>query len=568
MEREATVRACIRAFSPCERLLFGIFVALLIGSTLTMLFQLNRYALVSIPERGGSLTEGVVGSPRFINPLLASSNPDRDLVALIYSGLLRADENGTLMPDLASEYSISEDGLVYTFTLREEAVFHDGAPVTADDVVFTIEQARNPFLKSPRRASWEGVSVLKVDDKTVRFILSQPYAPFLENATLGILPKHTWDQIGVEQFPFSQFNVEPIGSGPFGVSRVRRNDSGLPESYELEAFSDYALGQPYLHTISLRFYANEELLTQAYERGDVDAINSIAPRALSSIAAKRVRHTTLPRVFGVFFNQNQASAFADTSVRRALDVALDKQHIVSEVLAGYGTPLYNPIPPGIIDQAIPETATLLQEERILQAREILETHGWKLSEETGIYEHETAKELRRLSFTLATSNTPELKATAELVAATWALLGADVELQFFDTADLSLNVIRPRRYDALLFGQIVGRELDLYAFWHSSQRNDPGLNIALYANITADDLLERARQESDRGARRALFEAFEKELSADTPAVFIYAPEFVYVVPKKLRGLTLGSVTTSADRFLNVHQWFIESERVWSFFAT
>lgn len=557
----------IATFSPLERVVFGFFVILLVGSTLALLFQINEYTLVSVPERGGALSEGVVGSPRFINPLLAASDSDRDLTALVYSGLLRPDARGELAPDLASRYSISEDGLAHTFSIKDNATFHDGRAVTADDVVFTIEHAKDPFLKSPRRASWEGVSVLKIDDRTVQFVLSQPYAPFLENTTLGILPKHIWEEVSAEQFPFSQFNVEPIGSGPFEVNRIKRNSAGLPEFYELTSFEDYALGKPYIDTITLRFYTNEEDLIDAYKRGDIAALNSIAPETLVTLNAERIEHTTLPRIFGVFFNQNQVSAFADQSAREALDVALDKEALVSEILGGYGVAIYSPIPPGVTEQATPETASLSSEERLSEARAILEVGGWELNEETSVYETESDDELRRLSFTLATSNTPELKAAAEFIQASWNALGADVELQFFDTADLNLNIIRPRRYDALLFGEIVGRELDLFAFWHSSQRNDPGLNIALYANITADDLLEQARQASDREERRELFEAFEEEVQTDTPSVFVYAPDFIYVVPEKLQGLELSAVTTSADRFLNVHEWFIESDRVWSFFA-
>ena len=172
-----------------------------------------------------------------------------------------------------------------------------------------------------------------------------------------------------------------------------------------------------------------------------------------------------------------------------------------------------------------------------------------------------------LSFSLSTSNTPELKSVAELLQRQWSAAGIPVELKFFDTSDLNQNVIRPRRYDALLFGEIIGRELDLFPFWHSSQRNDPGLNIALYTNINADRYLETARTTSDESKKVEALQAFAEEVTKDTPAVFLYSPDFLYIVPKSVQGVTLGPLTTSGERFVNVHEWYIETERIWPFLA-
>ena len=162
---------------------------------------------------------------------------------------------------------------------------------------------------------------------------------------------------------------------------------------------------------------------------------------------------------------------------------------------------------------------------------------------------------------------PELKAAAGIIAEEWRSIGADVDLKIFETGDLNQNVIRPRKYDALFFGEIVGRELDLFAFWHSSQRNDPGLNIALYANITVDKLLEDARTTADYSERLIKYEEFEQEIAEDIPAIFVYSPDFIYIIPKNIKGLELGSVTTPSERFLNIHEWYIETDSVWSFFA-
>jgi len=263
----------------------------------------------------------------------------------------------------------------------------------------------------------------------------------------------------------------------------------------------------------------------------------------------------------VFFNQNRAGIFTRKEVREALNLALDKEIIVEEVLASYGSPLESPLPPGILpDSEEEQENTASTTERIIK---ILERGDWEKNE-NGIWEH---SDEGPLAFSLATSNTVELKAAAELIEESWEKIGADVNLQIFEPGILNQNVIRPREYDALLFGEIIGRELDLFAFWHSSQRNDPGLNIALYANITTDKLLEDARTTLDRDERIKLFTEFEEEIQKDTPAVFVYAPDFIYVVPKRIKGLELGTVVVPGERFLNVHEWFIETNYVWSIFT-
>lgn len=557
----------MRALSPFERALFWFFVLLFLGSAVTLIARANALILVDVPSSGGSIVEGVIGSPRFINPLLAISDPDRDLSALVYSGLMTIGEDGALEPDLAESYEISEDGRTYTFTLKEDAVFHDGTPVTVDDVLYTVAMTQDPIVKSPKRASWDGVIAEKIDERRISFTLPQPYTPFLYNTTLGILPKHLWESVSAEQFPFSQLNIEPVGSGPFKVRKIERSDSGLPLFYELSAFDDYALGKPYLKRITINFYPNEERLIAALKDGKIQAVNSISPQAAQELEQADVRIETrpLPRIFGAFFNQNRAAIFTDESIREALTLAAPKEQILSDVLFGYGEIIDSPIPAGLLGTA-PAEPEAAYAERLEEARALLEADGWERDEESGVLMRESDEGVETLSFSISTSNTPELKAVAGLLAESWRSLGASVETRFFETSDLNQNVIRSRDYDVLLFGEIVGRELDLFSFWHSSQRNDPGLNIALYANITTDKLLADARTSTDPEEIAELYREFEDEIRADTPAVFLYSPLFIYAVPDELSNLNLGPVTTSGERFSNVHEWYIETEKIWPIF--
>jgi peptide/nickel transport system substrate-binding protein len=201
-----------------------------------------------------------------------------------------------------------------------------------------------------------------------------------------------------------------------------------------------------------------------------------------------------------------------------------------------------------------------------EAINILERNGWARGSDN-IMIKKTKKEDYRLSFSISTSNAPELKSVANILKEEWEKIGAEIELRFFETGLLNQEVIRPREYDSLLFGEIVGRDFDLFAFWHSSQRNDPGLNIALYTNITADSLLEGIRTTSTRREKEDLYIEFEREIENDIPAVFLYSPDFIYATNKKIKGLSVGIVTTPAERFLHVDEWYLKTDRVWPFFT-
>ena len=558
-----------KKFSPAEKAAFFLLSALLVFAAGNLARHANALFLIEVPARGGTLTEGIVGSPRFVNPLLAFSDADRDLSALLYSGLLRATSEGELIPDLAKEFSVSENGLVYSFTLREDAVFHDGAPLTADDVLFTIQKAQDPGIKSPKRANWEGVTAEKADERTVTLTLKQPYAPFLENATLGILPKRLWTEANTEQFPFSPRMLDAVGSGPYRIERIKRNSSGIPVAYELAPFRLYALGVPFISRLVFRFYQNETEMLAALRRGDIESANTIAPEAAEELRAggRRVEETPLPRVFGVFFNQNQAQLLAERPVRQALSLATDKQSLVKEILHGYGVSIDSPVPPLLFgeENKNPDEEGEGRDERLSRADALLKNAKWTINESTGIREKKKGKETQMLSFSLATANAPELLKSAEELKKMWEEIGVAVDVKIFETGDLNQNVIRPRKYDALLFGEIIGRDLDLFAFWHSSQRNDPGLNIALYTNSKVDKLLEEGRRIAEPTERMEAYKKASEAITADIPAIFLYAPDFIYVLPEKIKGLQLERLTIPSERFLHIHEWYTETEKIWRF---
>jgi len=564
------VQDTIAQFGRGSRALFLFFSALLVISSAALLYMVKEQLVVQVPAYGGTLTEGIIGTPRFINPLLAISDADRDVTALVYSGLLRATPEGGYVPDMAESYDVSPDGKTYTFILRDGLTFHDGSAVGVDDIVYTVGKAQDPALKSPVRANWEGVVAEQVDARTVRFTLRKAYAPFIENLTLGILPKARWGVVTDEEFPFSELNQEPVGSGPYRLGSASRSSSGILSTYTLRPFGGYALGKPYLDSITLKFFQSEGALLSALSSGDIDAASSISPSNLDTLPQSNIRTSPLNRVFGVFFNQNQSTVLRDAVVRKALNDSINRGDLVQEVLGGYGTPLRDPVPPMLLRE-LQQQEEVSDKDLAAEARERLIAAGWK-PDENGIMSKTigSGKNVQTimLQFDLATANVPELEAAAEYLRATWRRVGVQVNVKIFEPSDLAQNVIRPRKYDALLFGEVIGRELDLYAFWHSSQRNDPGLNIAEYANQNADAALSTLRQTSNEQTRRETLALFLVELRKDIPAVFLYTPDFVYSVPKTIHGVDLGFIETPSDRFLSITQWHREVDRVWPFFVT
>jgi len=513
-----------------------VFVALsavILVGLLALLYKADKSFAVEIPTQGGILKEGIVGTPRFINPILAISDTDRDLTTLIYSGLMRVSENSQLAPDLAESYEISNDGLCYTFNLKPNLEWSDGQPLNADDVVFTIDLIKNNQTKSPKRASWEGVSVEKLDEKKVQFCLQKIYAPFLENTTIGIMPKHIWKDLTIEQLSSSDFNIKPIGSGPYKIQSISKNSSGITTSYTLNANKNFALHQPYIETLILKFYPSENKLIDGYERNEIDSLSAVSPKNVADIKKEEsvLKTYLLPRVFGVFFNQDNAKIFTDKEVKRALDLGVDKELIIEEVLKGFGVALNNPLPP--VTREISGEKEKNYEKNLAQAKTILEKAGWKMNKE-GVREKTTTaknkkKETVKLEFSLSTSNVEELSQTAQLLKKMWGKLGAKVDVRVYEIGDLEQNVIRPRKYNALLFGESMARDPDPFAFWHSSQRNDPGLNIALYTNISVDKILEDARAIFDQNKREAKYEQFQKEINKDAK-IAIKFPEIFFKI--------------------------------------
>ena len=557
------------SFSKGEWAFFIVLLIALVFSTFGILQSINQYFMVTVPSSGGSMSEGIIGTPRFVNPLLANSAADQDLVSLIYSGLMRKNADGSITPDLAASYEVSEDGQDYTFTLKDNLYFHDDHPLTTDDIIFTINKAKDPLTQSSQKLNWDRVTVEKIDAKNIRFSVKQPYPALMENMTLGIMPMHIWNDSPIE---LHEANTNPVGSGPYKIESAGKLSSGTIDNYKLASFKKFASGVPYIKNLTIRFYQNEQTLTEALKEGVVDQISSITPANAKELADEgyKIESTVLPRVFGLFFNQNQNQIFINKTVVSAINQAVDKEKIVREILQGYGTVIDNPIPPNMIEyQTISSAVNTSRTETLSKVETMLAKDGW-VKNDSGFLEKTSTEKGKKvttpLTFSISTSSAPELVAAAELIKEDLVRIGMNVDVKTFDVGNLNQGVIRPRKYDVLLFGQIINYESDLYAFWHSTQRKDPGLNIAMYTNAKVDKILEDAFTLTDAEARVKKYLQFEEEIKKDMPAVFIYSPNFIYVVSKKLGGFALNKFITPADRFSNVNSWYINKEQVWKVF--
>jgi peptide/nickel transport system substrate-binding protein len=564
IKRGGKILALFKAFSSTEKIIFFCFVLIALITAIVMAYKASQYFMVTIPVVGGSLTEGEVGTPRTVNPILAFTDADKDVTALVYAGLLRRDDSGNLVPDLAASYSISPNGLAYDFVLKKNIYFDDGKPITTDDIVFTINKTQDAAIKSPERADWADVTVKKISDTEVQFILKQPYSPFLDNTILGILPKHIWENISDDQFIFSNYNVQPVGDGPYKVEAIAKDSNGVPQSYTLVPSSHYSGTKPYISKIVLDFYPDESHAFDALEAREIDSLVGLDPNDAATLASTsaslHILTNPVPRLFGIFFNQNQNPIFADKAVRQALSLAVDRQAIVNNVLDGYGIPINSPVPQGILaglqSVSVPNIAL---------ATSTFEKDGWKLGTD-GIYTKTVNKKIQTLTFSITTADSPDLVATANMVAAEWRSIGAKVTVNILEYSDLQ-NAISARSYDSLLFGQYVGTGFDLYAFWHSSQRNAPGLNIAEYVNSSADKALSDARTATSSITQLADLTAFQNIFLQDVPAVFLYSPDLIYAIPDKLNGVNIVSVSMPADRWNGVNSWYIDTDRVWNIFT-
>ncbi len=516
-----------------------------------------------VPRFGGTYTEGLVGAPAYINPLFLQSNDsDRDLVRLIYSGLMTYTKERTIAADLATGYTIAPDGKQYTFTLRRDVVWHDGEPFTADDVVFTLEKIKDSKTKSPLYSSYKDIGIKKTDQYTVQFTLDKPFAPFLDLATLPIMPRHAWEELSPEKLPLASLNLKPIGSGPWKFKSFQKDQDGTIRSYTIVRNDEYYGVKPYIEKVVFKFYPDTQSIVEGLKNRHIDGAGFLSSEERRQLAKDRelADHTlVLPQYTALFFNSTRKSELNSAAVRKALALAIDKNTLVADAFGGEARVIYGPILEGFVGY---HNNLERHAFNLAAAKETLAGEGWNSNDKGELVKKSRKGEITRLSLELAVPDTSTSGAVADRVKEMWGALGIAVTVNRITAADIKESVIDPRAYDVLLYGALIGSDPDLYPFWHSSQSNAPGLNLAQFADKNADRLLEQARQETNEEKRGSLYRSFQEILAQEVPAVFLYSPTYSYIMKRAVKGVADQTVIAyPADRFTDLGHWYIKARR-------
>jgi len=526
-----------------EKALSFLFLFLLLAGIFLLIFNFVCRFTTLEPQKGGVLRLGVIGRPSYINPVLAQSNDyDKDLIELIYDGLYSIDGQGKLITSLAEKTEISEDGRTYIVFLKDNVYWHDGMAFTADDVIFTIETIQDPRIRSPLRLNWGGVIVEKLGTHVVRFNLKNPYQPFLQNLTLKILPKHIWENIESRNFLSADYNLKPIGTGPYLFDSLEKNKAGKIISYSLAANENYFQKEPFISKLIFRSYDNYDLAKSGLLKKEVDSLSPILIEDVDFFKNKKniqIASLFLPRYYAVFLNSKK-SLFSQKEIRKALDLAIPRQELITEILKNQAFLLGGPFTPGFLG----EEFNLSPEYSPEKAKKIIE----QLDED-------------QRKFILSLPDNFELIRVANYLATYWEEIGISVELQILPLATLEKEIIQTRSYDALLFGEIIGQDPDLFSFWHSSQVTDPGLNLSAYQSKDLDELIERMRQDFNEEQRINDMKMIQEMFFKDKPALFLYNPFYLYILPQKVKGNNTQYANIPSERFTDIENWYIHTKR-------
>jgi len=541
-----------------EKLLFYFLILLFFGSLLSWGIVFFYSKTEAVPKNGGEYIEGIVGQPQHLNPVISDLNSaDKDLVRIIYSSLFKYDNEGKLQNDLTENYELSEDKMTYTIHLTDNIFWHDGEKLTAQDVLFTANLISNPSYKSPLRFKWNDVEVNLIDEKTISFKTAAPLVGFINNLTFGILPKHLWEEVNPEKFPLTDLNLNPIGSGPFKFHSLQKDSRGNIISYKLLSNPNYYGNKPYISKLTFIFHTDEDVV-EAYNTKEIMGMNGISAQKIPEI--KKIQSTNLHKInapwyFAVFLNQTKSLPLSYDEVREALAYATNRQEIIDSVLGGNAQPAFSPFAPGSFGYTDDIKKFEFDKGK---AEKIFEDNGWKINDE-GVRSKDEAK----VEFNLIVINQPELIQIAEILKKQWEAVGARVNVNSYSIFDLQQNYIRPREYDALIFGQGLGADMDPYSFWHSSMKKDPGLNLALFKGDEIDTLIGDARAEFNEEKRSSLYQEFQKKLAQEIPAIFLYHSYYLYPVNKGIRGNEIQFLSSTSDRFSNIENWYLKTKRVW-----
>jgi peptide/nickel transport system substrate-binding protein len=536
--------------------LVGILIAL---SGVQMVFS-QRNFMHDAPADGGTFAEGVLGELDTINPIFAASSAERAASKLVFASLLSYDSNNLLRGELASTWRVEQDGKRYIVSLRPDHRWHDGAPLTADDVVFTVGLMQNPLTRSSLYSTWTGIKVAKVDEHTVSFELPAIYSPFAHALTFGILPEHILGGVAPERMRENDFNREPVGSGPFVFRNIQvLNPDQNRLILHLTANKDYVLGSPKLERFQLHTYKDSEDLKRGFVSGEVTSAAELTASDVKDVVNQKPKSKTaeVPLYDGMYaLFKNDSDILSNLDVRRALRMGLNRAEIIRS-LDGRARSLEGPLLP----EQFPTVAAIKQPGLdINTAGSLLDGAGWVKGKD-GI----RSKDGTRMTLMVVSRRNGDFPRVIESVAKQWRALGVDVQTQLVESENIALNVQKPRAYDVLIEELRIGADPDVFAYWHSSQATPTGLNLANYRSGLADDALSSARTRLEPGLREAKYRTFTQQWLQDVPAIALFRPTMHYVMSENANLLSSPyAIVDLYDRYNSVQYWTIEHTQTYT----
>lgn len=537
-----------------QLLLAAICIALLVS---VLGYQVQSAGLCStrVPATGGQIVEGMVGRPRYLNPLLSSQNPvDDHLTDLIFDGLVRYGPDGAPMPALAGSWEVSEDGLTFTFDLREDARWHDGQPVTASDVAFTYGLLQDEDFPTPStlRELWQAVVISPTTDSQISFTLPQSYGPFIDATTTGILPEHVLGDVSPEAITDHPFNRSPVGTGPFMV--VPGTDWQRSGYLSLAPNPLHWRSGVQVDSLEFRFFEDVDSLVTAIDEGDIQAISSVPEEGIAEVGVAegmRLFSTRAPRYSQLLFNLTESGAdvVSNLSIRQAVAMALDREALIDRALNGQGLILDGPYLPQSWAYIPGKVRAYDHQPEAAIAQ--LEAAGWLVPEGASVRE----KDGQQLVLRLLLVDEARSRALAAAAAEQLAAIGVSVELLALSAQEYHA-ALSDRDFDLALTDVEPSSDPDLYDFW-SQEAIIRGQNYGGWNNRLASEALENARRLSEQDAREPYYAAFLEYFDNDLPALTIYQHVYTYGLSETVQQVEIGRVDSPRDRYEMFDQWFL-----------
>jgi len=525
-------------------------VGLLIAIVGLQMMWFQRSYIMSAPVAGGTYAEAVRGPIDTLDPLYATTPAEVSASRLLFSSLFNFDATGHLKGDLARSMTI-ENNKVFTVTLRSDARWHDGQPVKAADVIFTVDLMKNPAARSVMHASWRGIEAKEIDEQTVQFTLPASLAVFPQALTFSIVPQHLLKNVEPGNLRESAFSTAPVGSGAFTLKLLQTvNETTGRKIVHVAANRDYYAGTPRLDRLQLHAYHDDESVARALRTGEVSAASDIPSNLANAIDKDRYDIVAKPTNSGVyaFFNVGQP-LLKDPAVRRALQLSTNTAAIREQL---YDTPEAMDLP--FAKRQVPGSETLVAPayDKVAAAK-LLTDNGWAMQGNVRVKGEE------KLQLRIVTRKNSEYEKTLELLSGQWRDLGVDVQTQVVDTADATQSfaqqVLQQRGYDVLLDELMIGADPDVFYFWHSRGQ----LNVSNYSNQVSDDALASARTTTDSALRSLKYLAFARQWLEDVPAIGLYQSDYIYAQIKGASTIRPDEIIVEPnEHYANVRYWTAE----------